>query len=91
VQTWFICCSAINDKRIDAYSNESGYFYPEKGKEAPPFGRIVAIVDFYDALFSRKTYKNSWKDCGIINEIKKCSDTCFDPDVVSIFLPATIC
>ncbi|MGD9160200.1 MAG: HD domain-containing protein, partial [Desulfobacteraceae bacterium] len=68
---------------MDKKENEQ--FLPKKGKEIPLFGRIVAIADVYDALCSRRAYKKAWKEDEILEEIKKCSGTHFDPDIVAAF------
>ncbi|MBW1734977.1 MAG: response regulator [Deltaproteobacteria bacterium] len=64
-----------------------GSGYPEglKGKEIPLVGRIVAIADVFDALTSRRPYKEPFsvkKSFGIIREG---SGSHFDPDVVRAF------
>jgi HD-GYP domain-containing protein (c-di-GMP phosphodiesterase class II) len=56
-----------------------------KGTEIPLPGRIVAIADVYDALMSRRVYKEPWDEARVYEEIKKMSGAKFDPDLVDIF------
>lgn len=58
---------------------------PLKGEEIPLFGRIVAIADVYDALSSKRVYKESWEETEVFNEIKSLSGIKFDPELVDIF------
>jgi putative nucleotidyltransferase with HDIG domain len=58
---------------------------PLKGEEIPLFGRIVAIADVYDALSSKRVYKESWEETEVFNEIKALSGIKFDPELVDIF------
>jgi len=58
---------------------------PLKGEEIPLFGRIVAIADVYDALSSKRVYKESWEETEVFNEIKSLSGIKFDPELVNIF------
>ena len=67
--------------KIDAAGNVVG----KKGEEIPLFGRIVAISDVYDALRSRRVYKESWTHEQTLEEIRKMSGTKFDPKLVDIF------
>ncbi len=65
--------------------NGSGYPFGRKGKEIPIAGRIVAVVDVFDALTSNRPYKTaySWeRSMGIIEQGK---GEHFDPDVVDAF------
>ena len=48
-------------------------------------GRIVAVADVYDALTSRRSYKEAWEDDRAYREIVNGSGTQFDPDVVEAF------
>lgn len=59
-----------------------------KGEEIPLAARIVSIADVYDALSSRRTYKEAWEENDVLEEIKKCSGTKFDPELVSCFFEA---
>ncbi len=71
--------------QIDDYLKGESRFLPKRGNEIPLFGRIVAVADVYDALHSQRAYKSPWKEEKIIEEMKRCSGTHFDPDVVAAF------
>ena len=49
-------------------------------------GRIVAVADVYDALTSRRSYKEAWDEAKAYEEIIKGSGTQFDKDVVKAFI-----
>lgn len=56
-----------------------------RGEEIPFAGRIVAVADVFDALCSRRVYKESWESEEVYSEIRKMSGTKFDPEVVEAF------
>ena len=64
-----------------------GKGYPSglKGEEIPIEARIVAIADIYDALSSRRPYKQPFTEQKCQNIIKSLSGTHLDPDIVKIF------
>jgi len=62
---------------------------PLKGEEIPLFGRIVALADVYDALSSKRVYKESWDEKDVFREIKELSGIKFDPDLVDVFFEST--
>lgn len=51
-------------------------------------GRIVAVADVYDALTSKRSYKDAWKEEDAYQEIVKGRGTQFDPRVVDAFVAA---
>ena len=57
-----------------------------KGEEIPIFARITSIVDVYDALVSRRIYKEAWDESEAINILKKDAGTHFDPELVDEFI-----
>ena len=58
---------------------------PKKGPEIHPFGRIVAVADVYDALSSRRCYKEPWNEDDVLKTIQEEAGRQFDPDVVRAF------
>ena len=58
----------------------------KRGKEIPILGRIVAIADVYDALCSKRSYKDPWEEHRSIDFVCQCAGTHFDPELVDIFL-----
>jgi len=55
------------------------------GEEIPLFGRITAIADVYDALSSKRVYKEPWEEKAVLDEILSLSGSKFDPELVEIF------
>jgi putative two-component system response regulator len=64
-----------------------GKGYPRglKGTDIPLQGRIMAIVDVYDALVSERSYKRAFSDEEAINIIMQNSGTHFDPKIADLF------
>lgn len=56
-----------------------------KGDDIPIFGRIVAVADVYDALSSRRSYKEPWDEAPVLEEMRRGAGTHFDPEVVEAF------
>lgn len=65
---------------------DDGSLPGKKGEEIPVFGRIVALADVYDALCSRRCYKEPWDESRSIEIISQSAGTHFDPELVEIFL-----
>ncbi len=65
--------------------NGSGYPQGLAGEDIPLVGRIVAIVDVYDALCSERPYKRRWTSDEALDEINRLSGSHFDPMVVKAF------
>lgn len=64
----------------------SGYPYGKKGEEIPLSARIVAVADVFDALTSRRPYKDPFPFERAIEIIKEGRGKHFDPNIVDIFL-----
>ncbi len=71
---------------LPGYEKPDGRPRGKKGEEIHPFGRVVAIADVYDALSSKRVYKEAWSEEDVLNEIKKGSGIQFDPEMVEAFL-----
>lgn len=70
---------------ISGYEDKNGRPRGKKGEEIPPFGRIVAIADVYDALSSNRAYKEAWDESRVLETIRGESGKHFDPDMVEAF------
>ncbi len=64
----------------------TGYPNGLKGDEIPLAARIVAIADNYDALVSRRPYKEPFPHERVVAMIRAGAGTQFDPKLVAIFL-----
>ena len=64
----------------------NGYPGRLKGEDIPYFARISAVADAFDAMTSKRTYRNSLPLDVVKEEIEKCKGTQFDPAIADIFL-----
>ena len=65
-----------------------GTGYPDglKGEEIPIQARIVAVADSYDAMRSRRIYRNTLKSEVIYEQFQKNRGVQFDPEITDAFL-----
>ena len=77
-------------REIALYHHErwDGKGYPEglANTNIPVAARIVAVADVFDALVSKRPYKEAWTLQKAIEEIKRETESHFDPEVVKVFL-----
>lgn len=81
----------LNAGAIIAFSHHERYDgtgYPKglKAEAIPLFGRIVAIADVFDALTSKRSYKEAWTFEQSVEKIKRESGHHFDPKLVTLFM-----
>jgi HD-GYP domain-containing protein (c-di-GMP phosphodiesterase class II) len=57
----------------------------KRGEEIPLYGRIVGLVDVYDALSSQRVYKEAWDESAVLDKIEAEAGHHFDPELVDIF------
>lgn len=72
---------------LDHHERPDGRGYPSSKalEDISIEGKIVAVADVYDALTSRRSYKEAWDDTKAYDEILKGKGTQFDTGVVEAF------
>lgn len=67
-----------------------GQGYPDKkmGDDVPLLARIILTVDTYDAMTENRAYRKGLPEDVVFAELKRCSGTQFDAQIVRIFLEA---
>ncbi len=63
-----------------------GYPSQLKGEDIPYLARIAAVADAFDAMTSKRVYRNSLPIDIVISEIEKNKGTQFDPQIADAFL-----
>jgi putative two-component system response regulator len=56
------------------------------GKKIPLGARILAVADSFDAMTSDRPYRKAMTVEEALGEIRRCSGSQFDPDIVAVFL-----
>ena len=64
----------------------TGYPKGKKGEAIPKYGRIAAIADVFDALTSKRPYKEAWSVDKSVQEIISLKGTHFEPALVDVFI-----
>ena len=64
----------------------TGYPDGRKGEEIPIEARIIAVADSYDAMRSRRIYRNMLKPEAIYEQFQKNRGVQFDPEITDTFL-----
>lgn len=64
-----------------------GRGYPQGlvGGDIPQGGRIIAVADAFDAMVSSRAYRTSRSIEDALAELRRCSGSQFDPDMVTLF------
>ncbi len=76
--------SSIAEYILTVQERWDGSGYPQglKGKKIPTLSRIIAISDAYQAMRDGRPYKKPLGKKEAIEELKRCSGTQFDPELV---------
>lgn len=64
----------------------NGYPSGLRGEEIPASGRIVAVVDFFDALTMPRSYRPARADDRALAMLAEQAGTAFDPAMVRVFI-----
>jgi len=73
---------------LDHHERWDGTGYPnrKRGEEISLWGRMTAIADVFDALMSRRPYKEPWSLERTVDYMGGLSGKAFDPQLMEIFL-----
>lgn len=63
-----------------------GYNKGLKGEEIPYFARIICVADCYDVMSGGRHYQSKMDQEAIMEEIKNCSGSQFDPNIARAML-----
>lgn len=76
------------DMALSHHERWDGTGYPNglKGKDIPLCGRIMAVADVYDALISKRCYKEALAHETAAEMIIKAKGTHFEPCIVEVFI-----
>ncbi len=64
----------------------TGYLEGLSGKDIPIGARILSVCDAFSAMVSDRPYRKAKKMDHVVEELKKCSGSQFDPEIVKIIL-----
>ncbi len=57
-----------------------------KGEDIPLLSRIISIIDSHDVMTHDRVYHKAMSQEEAIAELKRCSGTQFDPNLVEVFI-----
>ncbi len=63
-----------------------GYPHGLKGDAIPLFGRLIGLADSFDAMSSNRTYRKSLQHDQVLNEVRRCAGSQFDPVLAEAFV-----
>lgn len=63
-----------------------GYPFGLPGKEIPLYGRLIGLSDAFDAMSTNRTYRAAMTHDHVLDEIRRCAGTQFDPELADLFV-----
>lgn len=72
-------------KPLEGKAGPGGGALGKRGEEIPLFGRIVAIADVFDALTSKRVYKDAWEESKALQIMEEETGRQFDPELIETF------
>jgi len=85
--------SKLSQFILEHHEKWDGSGYPKglKGEEISIEARIITVADSYDAMTSKRSYRNGISKEEAVKEIKRCSGSQFDPQIAKIFVEKVLC
>lgn len=85
-QVDFLCASS--DVPYSHHERWDGGGYPQglRGEEIPLVARIFSIIDVWDALITRRVYKQAWPEAQVLDYLREVAGSQLDPRLVELFL-----
>jgi diguanylate cyclase (GGDEF)-like protein/PAS domain S-box-containing protein len=80
--------SAFAEYVLCHHERWDGKGYPRglRGNDIPLQARIITVADSYDAMISKRTYKEGLDSNEVVVEMIRCAGTQFDPDIAKLFV-----
>jgi len=80
--------SPIADLILCHHERWDGKGYPRglKGDDIPILSRLIAVLDTFDVITHDRPYKSAQSAEYALEEIKRCSGSQFDPNIVKVFV-----
>lgn len=63
-----------------------GYPHNLAGEDIPLFGRLICLADSFDAMSSNRTYRSALSHAKVLDEIRDCAGSQFDPAMAKVFV-----
>lgn len=63
-----------------------GYPHQLRGNQIPMFGRLIGLADAFDAMSSDRTYRRALNLSQVLDEVRSCAGTQFDPALAQVFV-----
>lgn len=78
----------VADEILYHHERYDGTGYPQglKGENIPKLSRLLSIVDAYDVMVHDRVYKKAMSKTEAIQELTRCTETQFDPFMISVFI-----
>ena len=71
---------------VDERWDGDGYPRGLRGEQIPLIGRLLAVIDSFDAMTSQRPYQRALTDVEACMELQRCAGTQYDPLFVDAFL-----